>query len=247
MQDKGLSNIVAAMLLVLLFFVGIYLIPWQSVKWGKLQFSPSDSITVYGYSESKEKSQVARFTAGVSQVSDDKDSAVSTVNKKVDDIINAVKSFGIAVEDIKTQNVSVYQQEESFWEEGRQKTRPGQWRVSNNVEITLRDVDRASELTDLLTSSGATNVFGPNFSLDDTRKAETDLLKSAIEDARKKAEVVAEASGKKLGEIITVTEGSGSSGVVPFYRAEMGGGGGAPIEPGTGTVSKTVTVTFEIK
>ena len=37
--------------------------------------------------------------------------------------------------------------------------------------------------------------------------------------------------------------------MTPYFRSDvgLGGGGGAPIEPGSGTVSKTVTVVFEIK
>ena len=45
-----------------------------------------------------------------------------------------------------------------------------------------------------------------------------------------------------------MVEGSQSSGYRPMFAAEgMGGGGGAPIEPGTSSLSKTVTVTFKLK
>jgi len=155
--------------------------------------------------------------------------------------------FGIERSDIKTENLNIYQQEESYWEEGRQKTRPGQWRVSNNVSIILRNVDRASELSKVLTQTGATNVYGPNFSFDDTKEVEELLIKDAIENARSKAQKIADLSGKKLGGILNVSEGYSSSPVVPYLRSNMGGGGGMPIEPGSGVVSKTVTVVFEIK
>lgn len=246
MQGNAIGGFFKVILIVGLLLAGFYFIPWKSVKWGSLEFAPSSTISVSGYSESKEKNQIAKYSAGVNRVSDNKDEAISYINQKVEEIISSVKSFGVSSDDIKTQNISIYQQEETYWEEGRQKSRPGQWRVSNNVEITLRDVDRASELANLLTSSGATNVYGPNFSLDDTKKAETDLLQAAVEDAKTKAEILAESSGKKLGDIISINEGVVSS-VVSMPIGDAGGGGGAPTQPGTGTVSKTVVVSFELK
>lgn len=240
------GGVIKALFVAGLVLAGTYFVPWKSVKWGKLEIAPSSTISVSGYSESKEKSQIARFSAGVSSVSDSKDEATAFVNQKVEEIISAVKNFGISSDDIKTQSIYVYQQEETYWEEGRQKSRPGQWRVSNSVEVALRKVDKAGELASLLTSSGATNVNGPSFSLDDTQQAETDLLQAAIENAKVKAEIIATVSGKELGEIVNVYEGGEAPKSTLTFGGEMGGGGGA-IQPGTGTVTKTVTVTFELK
>jgi uncharacterized protein len=212
-----------------------------------LQFAPPSSVTVVGEAKSQQKTQVATYTAGVSSVSDDKDAAVSEVNKKMDTIIQAVKDFGIKSEDIKTQNLSVYQMEQPYYEEGVQKTKPGQWRVSNDISVKLKDVNRASELADLLTKSGATNVYGPSFTTDDTQEAEVGLVDQAIKNATEKADAIAKASGKKLGKVITVSEGSSSSGIYPFISEKsIAGGGGSSVEPGSQTVSKSVTVTFEL-
>jgi uncharacterized protein YggE len=246
MNDNFKGSFVKILILVLLVFAGIYLLPWRSLNWGRLELAPSSTISVTGYSESKEKNQIATFTAGVSRTSDNKDEAVAYVNQKVGEIITAVKEFGVASEDLKTQNINIYQKEETYYEDGRQKSRPGQWSVGNSVEITLRDVEKASALTSLLSSTGATNVYGPNFTLDNTKKAETDLLKEAIDDARAKAEIVASAAGRKLGEIISVNEGGVATSPMALKLEGLGGGGGGASQPGTGTVSKTVSVTFEL-
>jgi len=241
----GATFLFDVIILVTFIFLGAYFIPWNRVDWGKLEFGQPRTITVLGYAETQEKSQIARFSAGVTFTSDNKEEAINFVNQKVEEIIAAVKNFGIEEADIKTQDISVYQQEEPYWEEGRQKTRPGQWRVENTIEIILRDVDLASDLTDLLTSTGATNVYGPSFSLDDTKASEESLLKEAIEDARKKAQIIADASGKKLGEIVNVSEGDISAPIGIMMRDASGGA--APVEPGSSTVAKSVTVTFEIE
>ena len=228
------------------FLVGVFFIPWQSIHWGKLEIQPTKSITVIGEAKTQQKTQIAEFNAGVSAVNDNKDVAIAEVNQKIQTIIAAIKTFGIPEKDIKTQNLSVYQSEESYWEEGRQKSRPGQWRVSNNITVTLRDVNKASDLADILVKNGATNVYGPNFSVEDTSQDQATLFDQAIKNAQEKAEIIARSSGGKLGKILTVTEGYQST-AYKGLAFEGGGGGGPALEPGSQTIQKTVTVVFELK
>jgi len=199
------------------------------------------TVTVSGTATTKETNQVASFSAGVMVQNMDKNKAITEVNGKTDELKKAVKGFGIKAADIQTQNLSYYQ-------EPKGSTNPGQWQVNNSVEITLRDVTKASELADLLAKTGATNVYGPNFRLDEDNKAANGLFDEAIKDAKTKAESMAKASGRKLGKVLNVTEGASSSGVYPMYDRAMGAGGvAAPIEPGSQTVSKTVTVVWELR
>lgn len=238
-----LELLVFAGIFAIVLLAGTYFIPWKFITWGKVKLAPGDTVTVVGEAKTKQKNQKATFSAGVNAVSDNKETAIAEMNRKIQAIVDAAKAFGITSEDIKTQNLNVYQGEETYYEEGRQKSRPGQWRVSNTVEITLNEVDRAQGLTDLLTKSGATNIYGPNFILDDTGDAESGLLEEAIKSAREKAVKVAAVTGRKLGKMVSFVEGYQP---VPMYRTEGGGGGGGGIEPGTGTVTKTVTVTYEL-
>jgi len=164
-----------------------------------------------------------------------------------DEIVKAVKAFGVKSEDIKTQNNSIYQMQEYYYDNGTQKSRPGQWSVNNSIEIILREVDRAAALADLLSKSGANNVNGPSFMMDNTTTFEASLAAEAIADARKKAEAMASSSGAKLGEVVTVVEGYNATPVYPLSMMGRGGGGGAVVEPGSATVGKTVTVTFRLE
>jgi len=240
-----LNFVIGATVLGLILLAGFYFFPWENINWGGIKILPGKTITVVGEAQTQEKNQIATFTAGVTVVNDSKEAAVAEVNQKIEALIAAVKSFGIKDEDVKTQSLNVSQREETYYEEERQKTRPGQWSVGNTIEIKLRDVERASALADLLTKSGATNVWGPNFTLEEAEAGEDSLLSEAIKDAQSKAEVIAQASGGKLGKILTITEGYQQVPVV--YRALEGGGGGAPVEPGSTTVQKVVTVVFELR
>lgn len=246
MRENTIKKIiVSSVILVVILLIGVFLIPWRFVNWGKLELLPASTITVSGEARLEEKSQIAAFTAGVTAINDDKETAVSEVNQIISEIISAVKTFGIAEEDIQTSNLSVHQIQESLIEDGARRVRLGQWRANNTIEVTLRDVGKTSALADLLNESGATNVYGPNFSLDDTQESEVILLEEAIDNAREKAEKISESSGRKLGKIVTVIEGvQQASGI--FKGLEMASGG-TPVEPGTETVYKTVTVTFELR
>ncbi len=250
---KNINEIVllflGAVLLVGTALLGTYIFPWQDLKWGSLKMAQERTITVSGEAMRQEQNQVAQFSAGVRAIEDDKEVAIEKVNQAVAEIIKRVKDFGVKEEDIKTQSLSVHQTEDRYWDEdsGSYKDRSGQWRVNNTVEITLREVDRVSQMTDLLSESGATNVYGPNLRVDSSQKLGDGLLSLAVADARNKAEGLANQMGVRLGEVVRVVEEGTTSdrSVVPLMEA--GAGGGAPIEPGSTRVSKSVTVVFEIK
>ena len=238
-----------AIVVLVILFLALFFLPIKKIEWGKIRWQEPETITVIGEAKSIQKNQIASFNAGVDSVLADKDKAIKEVNTKIEELIKAIKNFGIDEKDIKTQNLSVYLQEESYYENGALRTRKGQWRVNNSIEIKLREVDKASELATLLTSSGATNVYGPNFTFEDTSGAKKDLFKAAMDDAQQKADMLAKASGRKIGKVVNIVEGSDYSSS-PIYGAKLMdgmGGGGAPVEVGSGTVSQSLTVVFELK
>ncbi len=240
-MNKLLVNTGIGLVFTALILGAIYFIPWTfGLRQGR-------TVTVTGMAQSQKTNEIARFTAGVNAVNDNKEKAVAEVGEKVTALIQSVKQFGIADKDIQTQNMNIYQTQEQYYEGGSQKQRLGQWNVSNTIEITLREVGKAQELTDLLSKSGANNVYGPNFSIDEGSNKDMGLTEEAIKDARTKAAAMAQASGAKLGKVLAVSEG-GSSANYPVYSMKAEGMGGAtPVEPGSTTVSKSVTVTFELR
>ena len=210
--------------------------------------SAPQMVVVSGEAKTKVKNQVASFSAGVNVIKDKKEDATAELNTKMNSIVAAAKNFGIKDEDIKTQSLNYYQTPEgSGTYAGGPK--PGSWNVSSNIEITLRDVSKATELAGLLAGSGANNVYGPNFMLDDTAESEKGLVDEAMKNAREKAESLAKSGGRSLGKVLNISEGGGNMGypLMMGAKAEGMGGGGAPMEPGSGTVYKTVTVSYELK
>lgn len=241
MTKKGLfiaAGIVAIIAIVAIFHA-------HHGAWGR-----PETITVVGTAHKDEVNQVAQFYAGVTAVNADKQAAIAEVNKKMDEVMAKVKEFGIVPADIKTQSVTVYQDQEQVTEGGRQTYQPGKWRANNSIQIKLRDASKTSDLVSLLAASGLTDISGPNFMLDDdaSENNQAELLKQAVEKARAKADVLAQANGKKVKRILSITEGGSQSNPVMFEKAMSGmGGGGAPVEPGTSSIQATATVVFEVR
>jgi hypothetical protein len=250
-MKTGIALIIGALIIAASVIGSILLLPKLRINWGRVSIASDSSVTVSGEAHGQLKSQIAGFSAGVSATNKEKQTAVNEVNTKMDQLTQAVKVFGIPDTDIKTQSISVYQQEEGYYQNGTYHTRKGDWRASNDISVTLRDLTRASGLADLLTGSGATNVYGPNFSVDDTNQIEIDLSQKAMLNARQKAEALAQAGGKTLGEVLTISESVSVSPIRPMYelavKSSIGGAVPAPIEPGSTEISKALTVTFELK
>lgn len=239
------NTILTTLVSMVMIFGGIYLFPWSDIDWGKLENGQAKVIRVVGSADSKSANEVANFSATVSSINDKKDVAVAEVNGKIDEIIKSLKEFGIKDEDLKTTNLSIYQQEEPYYQDGVQKFKPGQWRVNNTVEVSLKEVSRADALSDLLSKSSATSVWGPNFGLAESGEAESMLVELALKNAMEKAQKLASAAGVELGKVVSVAEIEANT--IPYASEMGGGGGGAKLEPGTTKVTKSLDVVFEIK
>ncbi len=240
-----LTAFLTVILTVLVVLVGVKFFP-------NLFVPVKSTITVTGEAQENQKNQIATFTASVISTNDDKQKAVDETNTKMTDLINSIKALGIADGDIKTENISVYQQPSPYPVTMMYPTRggtTGAWAANNTITITVRDLTKVSNLADLLNKSGATNMYGPNYTVDNTVNTQADVLGQAIENARKKAEKIAQASGRTLGKAITIQEGGQNNVIYPMMEKAVGLGGGTPttpVQPGTQTVYKSVTVTFEL-
>ncbi len=238
MKIKNLA--LTALVLLLIFLAGFSAVQWLGYSY----------ITVTGTSQNKQTNQIARFTATVSAKDEDKSVVNTEISEKSEDIVNAVKEFGVSKENIQTTNVNIYQVDEPVTVDGQVSYEPGDWQGRVTVEITLEDTSKASDLTNLLSDMDISNLYGPQFSLNRETIPETDLLESAYNDAYDKAEGMAKTLGKKIDKTVEISESGSDVSRGPGFPQMLGMGGGEsdiPMEPGSTDVSKTVTVRFRLK
>lgn len=206
--------------------------------------APLYTVTASGTGETFEAPDMAQMYFGATVSTDEASAALKQANDVAEAITAAVKDAGVAAEDIQTANVSVYPQQNY---EGDKVTITG-YQATIQVSVKIRDIEAVGDVIGAASEAGANEISGPSFMLDDDAEANAEAIKLAIEDARGRAEVMAKASGKSLGEIISVNETGASS---PIYygaaRDSMAAGESVAIEPGQLNISTSVTVVFELK
>lgn len=216
------------------------------------QDTPPRSVTVTGNGISYGSPDIASISLGVESANPVVIDAVNDANTRMTAVMAALSEAGIAPEDIRTEFYNIYQ-EKGFTPEGMPSIDPatGQpmatYRVTNVVNITVRDVTKVGEILGLAVNAGANVVNNISFGIEDRAGLESEARIDAVADARARAEQLGEALGFEVGEVLNVSEGI-NFGPGPLFEANsMGfGGDGAPISTGSLGVNISVTVTFAI-
>jgi len=122
----------------------------------------------------------------------------------------------------------------------------GFYTATNSVEVTIRNLDTAGKVLSAATSAGANQLYGLRFEIEDLAPLQAEARKRAVEDAKARAERLAQLSGLKLGPAISVVEADGGgSGPVPMMAmAKMDA---APVERGELTISTTVQIVYGLE
>jgi uncharacterized protein YggE len=88
----------------------------------------------------------------------------------------------------------------------------GFYTATNNVEVTIRNLDAAGVVLSAATGAGANQLYGLRFEIEDPSALQAEARKKAVEDARARAERLAQLAGVKLGPAVSISEldGGGS-------------------------------------
>jgi hypothetical protein len=182
---------------------------------------------------------------GVMTTSSNAKSALSDASRIAARIASAVKKQGIADEDIQTRDVSVYPQMTD--QDGKQVITG--YQASLNVQVKVRDISRLGDVISAANDAGANTISGPSFTIADPAPIRAEAIDKAVADARRNAEAMAKAAGKRIGGVVSMSSGDAGSMPVPMYgdagRAEAAKD--VPIEPGQLDVTATVVVVFELE
>jgi uncharacterized protein YggE len=196
-----------------------------------------DTVTTVGHGAVTVVPDQASISAGVHTQATSAADALSQNAKSMNAVVAALKQAG--GKDLQTQQVSLYPQSD----EGGNVTG---YTADNSVSASTGVAD-AGSLVDAAVAAGANTVNGPTLSVSDQDARYRDALKQAVEDARAKAQALADAGGFGVGPVSVVTEQSSAPQPVFERAAAAKAAGSTPIEPGTQDVTADVTVTFRIR
>lgn len=205
-------------------------------------------ITVQGHGEVQGKPDVARLTLGVQTgPQSSAKAALDILTRRFNAVASALKALGIKAEDIKTTNFSINPQYD--FDGGSPRIRG--FEASEQVQVTIRDLDRIGDVIAKTTLEGVNTVSGIAFEIDDPEALQIQAQEQAIHDAKKNAEQLARALGVGLGRVKTFSISASPPGPIPLFAERDAVGGQAPPAPpvpvGTTDVVATVTITYELR
>jgi uncharacterized protein YggE len=149
-------------------------------------------------------------------------------------VIAALKAAGVSSANLQTSQVSLQPQS------SQDGTTIIGYVASNSVTVRT-PLTGAGKVVDAAVGAGANGVSGPSLDVSDQSSLYRDALHKAVDDAKLKAQALADAAGLSLAGAQSVTEGGSTS---PIPMAGKMSAAGAPIEAGTQEIQASVTVTY---
>jgi uncharacterized protein YggE len=210
-----------------------------------------DTITVNGKATVSSVPDEAVLTLTVESDGADPGTAMNANSAAVTKVLERLKAEGVESAAIVTSNVTVYPNR-TYNPQTGEETLTG-YRSQNAIEVTLPDAQKLGAVLAAALEAGVNYVSGPTWKLADDSSATVEALKLAVANAKVKAEALAGAQGVKVGDVITMREGTIDQSYPPMYadmayaleaRPAAGGVSDTPISAGTLDVTATVTVTY---
>ena len=205
-------------------------------------------ITVVGQGKTTVTPDIANLQLGVQNSAETVEEAMTSNTATMDAILASLAEAGIADKDIQTSSYNIYL-DEGY--RGPDVASNPVYRVSNMVNVKVRDLETVGEVLDAAVTAGANQIWGVSFTVEDRTAAEEEARAKAVADARTRAEALAALAEVEVGEVLSISEiitGVISplySGVAMEMSAGMGGGGS--IAPGELEYSTSIQVTYALK
>ncbi|MDX2277277.1 MAG: SIMPL domain-containing protein [Hyphomonadaceae bacterium] len=204
-------------------------------------------LTVSAEGKVEGRPDMATINLGVTTEGQTAAAALAENARRMTALTAALRRAGIAERDIQTSNVSVNPQQQ--YRENEPPLTIG-YQANNSVTAKVRNIDTTGRVIDAAVGAGGNNVNGVYFSYQDPDAQMDRARRAAIENARARAQLYADALGMRVARVIAVSESGGMQPPWPMpmmARAEAAQDVSTPIAPGQIETSINVNVTFELR
>ena len=217
--------------------------------------TPPPLVTTTGNSEVKVVPDLADLRFEIELRNTNLKTALAQEAEKMSQLVAALKAAGIGERDLQTSQVTinpVYQQENGTYAE---TAKIAFFSVSQTVGCTLRDIQKITAITTRAIDAGANRVSGVTLRTSKLRQYRDQARVMAVKAAKEKALALAGELGSKVGKPHSITEQSseiptlllGNSFAQNAAAAPGDSGSNSAFEPGTISISATVTVAFVLE
>lgn len=210
---------------------------WENVR----------TIIVTGVGEATMTPDMAYLTLGVEADGATASEALRKNSAQMEATIKTLRDAGVDKKDIQTSNLSVGARYD-YSREGQAPRLIG-YQATNTVSVKLRELGKAGGVIDKAVASGSNRLDSISFGFADPKPLLNEARKSAVADARERANLYADAAGVKLGDVLQISDSfTHAPGPVPVMaRADFAKAEATPIAAGEQTIGASVTIIYAIK
>lgn len=175
-----------------------------------------NTIAVSGMAEQDVAPDMAYVDVGINVRADDAETARTQEAQIASQIRRAL--LGLAITDNDLQNTSYYLYQEYKVDRNGVRT-ADKYVLDSSIKVTVKDLDKLSQVIDNVVEAGATNISNITYALSTQNIIQRQLLATAVENARDKAAVVANAGSRTLGNMLSADINSFDGGTIVAYGA----------------------------
>ncbi|KAB7787696.1 SIMPL domain-containing protein [Methylorubrum populi] len=213
----------------------------------------SGRIRVIGRASQEVAPDFASVEIGVESRGATPAAALDAASQAAKGIVATAKEMGVAEADIGTSAVTLQPRIKNVrLPDGTMGEREDGYTASNRVRVRLAEMGKLGELMRRTLDSGANRIQGISFGLRDPAAADAAVQVAAVKDAKAQAERIAEATGVKLGSVISIDSPPRTESPRPMpyglamKAAAPRGRTAVPVEAGSIETSAEVDAVFAI-
>lgn len=171
-------------------------------------------IVVTGMGEVERAPDFARVFVAVTNRGETVAAVVEANRAATESALAAIEARGVAREDVRTTNFQVYETPQEFDRNGEPRAVPP-YTATHQLEIVLREIDAVGQFAGEILALDAMTFQSIAWGLERSEEAEEEALRRAVADARRQAEVLADAAGVPLGAVRRIGDGAVDGGPRP--------------------------------
>lgn len=202
------------------------------------------TLTLTGSAQVSAPADYAQVRIGVRTTEKTVGKASTKNAETIQAVLSALKQAGVKEEDIVTASYDVSAEYDHSSILGRTLTG---YTVVNQLSVTLRDMTRIGATLDLATQAGANEISSISFLSDRATEAQDEALTLAIQEAARRAKLMADAAGMQLGRLVSMSSSFSGYSVSRSYDFAAADMARNFVIPDAQTLTASVTVIYELK
>jgi uncharacterized protein YggE len=163
------------------------------------------TLNLSGVGEVDVAPDMATISLGVQTEAPTAQAAMQANAQQMTRVMTALNRAGIESRDIQTSNLNLNAQYDYV---ENQPPRLRGYQASNQVTVKVRDLARLGAAVDATVNAGANQINSISFGLNDRSEAENQARQAAVRDLQAKAALYAQATGYRVGRLVTLSEGA---------------------------------------